>query len=519
MIKQQKRLFLILAALFVLLLIVYFAVVRPLLVVEEAQRGPGELLEGEVPYNDRVSNFYIYQPMDRSAIQSIQVENEHGGYTIYRDATDTFQMEGYAGLSFNDELFASLVVTTGRPMAVSRIGVDLSEEELAVYGFDNPIASWTVTATSGKKYTTYVGSNLLTDGGYYVKFADRNAVYAFDNTLANTILKPAFTLLKPILTAGLDQSNYLFVDQFRIFRGEDLYVQIDRVPENQMKNPDDLVEAKLSYPTPEDGDRLYPLNDNYYYNALYFLINLSGESVVAFKPTDEELDKYGLLNPAYSLHYKFGNYTVYLMASEQQPDGSFYAVSNLYGYTVVCSVSGDLLGWIAEDTFAWIDHAPFFEFITDVARITLNGSGVDVDFRLSHSVDSAGKAVLNVEEVKSGLKIPNEEVRNFRYFYTTLLNITNREYATMSQEDRAALLGMEDKIILKMTVTGNDGTKNEYQFYQYYEESADKISGGKVFVSINGIAEFYTTNDLIQKIINDVPRLLDGLDISAYAPN
>lgn len=519
MIQKQKRLFFLLAALFVLLVIVYFAVVRPLLTVEEAQRGPGELLEGEVPYNDKVSNFYIYQPLDRSAIQSIKVVNEHGGYTIYRDASDTFQMEGYAGLSFNDELFASLIVTTGRPMAVSRIAADLTDEELAVYGFDNPIASWTITATNGKKYTTYVGSNLLTDGGYYVKFADRNAVYAFDNTLANTVLKPAFSLLRPLLTAGMTQSDYLFVEQFRIFRGEDLYVQIDRVPQAQMKNPEDLVEVKLSYPTPEDGNRLYPINDNYYYNALYTLINLSGDSVVAFMPTDEELDSFGLLTPAYSLHYKFQNYNIYLMASEQQEDGSFYAVSNLYGFNVVCKVSRDRIGWLAEDHFAWINHAPFFVFITEVAQITLQGSGVDVDFQLQHSVDSDAKAVLNVEERKSGLKIPNEEVRNFRNFYTTLLNITNREYAAMSEEDRTALLGMEDKIILTMTVKGTDGTRNEYKFYQYYEESTDKISGGKIFVSINGIAEFYTTNDLIQKIINDVPRLLDGLDISAYAPN
>jgi hypothetical protein len=56
----------------------------------------------------------------------------------------------------------------------------------------------------------------------------------------------------------------------------------------------------------------------------------------------------------------------------------------------------------------------------------------------------------------------------------------------------------------------------EYKFYRYVEQSTGKISGGKVFVTVNGIGEFYTTNDLVNKVLDSTQRLLAGLEIDAY---
>ena len=50
---------------------------------------------------------------------------------------------------------------------------------------------------------------------------------------------------------------------------------------------------------------------------------------------------------------------------------------------------------------------------------------------------------------------------------------------------------------LTMTYTDTDGMVTEFKFYQYYAESTGHISGGKIFVVVNGVGEFYTTNDLV----------------------
>lgn len=526
--KNQKKTILVMAVLFVLLVILYFAVIRPL-TAEIADNAPAvDTIDGEVLINNTISNFYMFEPISRASMQSIEVENEFGGYKIYRDAADTFQLDGFLGLNFNAELFSSLVVTTGTPTVMQRIAQDLDADGLAEYGFDDPQASWTVTDLSGKQVKVYVGDELLTEGGYYVMLDGRNAVYIMGTTLADTVLQPAHKLLTPLLTAGMSTNNYFFVDNFRVWKGDELFVNVEKVPDNELSNPDAIVEARLLYPLTENGDR-YDINDSLYFEILYKFIALQGESVEAFLPTDEQLIEYGLDEPAYTINYTFNDpttdddatYEFIIFVSKQQADGTYYAVSNLLGYSIVCKVSEENLGWLEDDKFSWIFPTPFFENIQDVARITIKADNIDVDFRLAHSTASDNATpVLDVTEVNSGTYIPDKDVKNFREYYKTMLNITNQEYATLSDADRIALTSTDDNLIMTMMYESSKTDDYcEYKFYRYVEESTGKISGGKVFVTVNGIGEFYTTNDLVEKVMNDTPRVLEGLDINAYRHN
>ena len=523
MIKKQKKLIIIFAVLFVAMFVAYFAVIRPLTSVTEDEDTAVELLDGEVPITAKTSNFYIFQPLSRSEIQSIEVTNSYGGYKVYRDASDTFQLDGYMGLQFNQELFSSLVVTTGTPTAMMRVAVDLSDDEFAQYGLDNPQASWKVTSTTGEEYVIEVGDNLITEGGYYVKYAPRNAVYILSTTLADTVLQPAYALLSPLLTAGMSTNTYFYVDEFNVWKDGELFVNIYRTPEDEMTNSEAIVENYMTYPRPESEnastEALYEMNDDLYYQVLYNFISLQGDSVVSFMPTEEELDGYGLAEPKYIVRYLFEDYEFIILVSERLEDGGYYACSNVYGYSLICHVEGEKLNWLEKDKFAWISPTPFFVNITNIERITLEADGVDVDFTLKHGTNSDGNATLEVTEHNSGTVIKNEDVNNFRQYYKTMLNLTNQEYATLSDEDRLALIADESKVVMKMTYEGVDGAFSEYKFYKYVEESTGKISGGKIFVTVNGAGEFYTTNDLVNKVINDTSRVLNGLDVDAYGQN
>ncbi|MBR5679254.1 MAG: DUF4340 domain-containing protein [Clostridia bacterium] len=530
-IRNQKRLIIILGSLFLVLLIAWFAVLKPLTTVEDNKDVDLDLLDGEVMITSRLTNFYIFQPMERSDIQSIDVENEFGGYRVYRDAADAFQLEGFPGLSFNQELFSSLVVTATKPTAMMRVGQDLDTAALAEYGLDKPQASWTLTTTTGDTYKMLVGDELLTEGGYYVMYEGRpGAAYIVSETLADTILQPAFKLLSPLLTAGLSTNTYFFVDEFTVMHGEDLFVHVTRLKKEQMKNPEtSIVEVKLTWPRPENtaNGEVYEINDDLYFQILYNFMALEGEEVVAFMPTDEELETFGLTDPAHTIMYNFHEnaeesgpvYEFIIFVSEKQPDGSYYAVSNLYGYSTVVKVGADKLGWLEYDAFAWIFPTPFFENIVDVYRITLKGADVDVDYHLTHGTDANGNPTLDVTEVNSGVYIPNAEVNNFRQYYKTMLNITNQEYVSLTEEDKEALLADEGRVRLVMTYENASGEVTEFKFYQYYAASTGHISGGKIFVVVNGVGEFYTTNDLVDKVVNDTARVLDGLDVDAYGHN
>ncbi len=535
MIKKQKKLIIGLAVAFVVLLVLYFAVIRPLTAEVEDDSPVAELMDGEVMITTKTENFYIFEPIARSSIQSIEVENAYGGFKIYRDASDTFQLDGFMGIQFDEELFSSFVVTAGYPTAMMRVATDVTEEELAEFGLAEPQASWTLTTVTGEEYTILVGDMLLTEGGYYVKYEPRDTVYILSTALADTMLQPGYKLFKPILTAGMTSNDYYMVDEFAVWKNGDLFVNIGRVPDDQKEDPDAIVENYMTFPAPaavEGSEKTrYDLNTDTYYTSVYNFISLAGDEVVAFRPTEEELAEFKLDDPKYIIRFVFEGYEFVVLASEQLPDGGYYAVSNLYGYEMVCHIPATTvdestgqemagaLSWLEFDKFSWIFPTPFFENITAVARMTLKGEGVDVDFTLTHGTDSDGNNTLEVYEANNDVTILNSDVGNFRQYYKTMLNITNQEYATLSDEDKAALTADEGNVVLTMTYEGVDGSVNEYKFYKYIEESTGKISGGKLFVTVNGIGEFYTTNDLVEKVMKDTPRVLRGLDIDSYGKN
>ena len=181
--KNRKKAVIVLAVLFVLLLASYFIFIRPLVNELTDSSVKLDLLDGEIRITDKLTTFYIIEPIPRSEIKSIEVENEFGGYTVSRDAVSggstqdsenvtlgDFKLNGYSGVPFDDNKLASLIVTTGTPVAMMRVAENLGDDPAALseYGLDEPQAQWALPKKDGTKFTVYVGDELLTGGGFYI---------------------------------------------------------------------------------------------------------------------------------------------------------------------------------------------------------------------------------------------------------------------------------------------------------------------------------------------------------------
>ena len=142
--KNRRILILLLLLLIVAAAVVYVAVIRPLTAPDPEEPTKLDLLDGEVRINDKLTNFYIFEPLERSAIEEIRVENEWGGYRVYRDAADEFQLDGAYGMQFDPETFSGLIVAAGTPIALTRVVDDADDAALAEYGLDvcSGVSSW-----------------------------------------------------------------------------------------------------------------------------------------------------------------------------------------------------------------------------------------------------------------------------------------------------------------------------------------------------------------------------------------
>ena len=518
--KKRTISIIVLVLLFAVLTAVYLIWIRPLVSEMLDDSVKLDLLDGEIQITDKLTTFYIFEPIKRDDIKSIKVENSLDSYTVAQTSANSFTLNGYSGIPFDDQKLASLIVSAGTPVAMMRVAQDLGDDKaaLAEYGLDEPQASWTLTKKNGDKFTFYVGDELLTEGGYYVKYADRDAVYVVSTTIADTILAEGYTLLSPKLITGLSENNYYFLDSFAVFHGDDPFLMVQRNPNAE------TLELKMAYPRPENNtsSNLYALNEDLYFDVLYTFIDLSGTKVVAFLPSEEKLAEYGLDDPAYIVMMTAGSGGIDMFVSEKQESGIYYAASSIYGYSMIVEVPASTFAWLEAEQFSWIEEMPFYVDITTVKSLTVKGYGestVDLDFSLTHTKDENGSDLLDVTENNSGKIFPNNDVSNFRYYYLTLMNITNQAYASLSDEDKAALVSDESNLVMSMTYENTSGEIFEYKFYKYYESSTDHLSGGKLFATVNGVGEFYTTNDLVEKALSDAVRLMNGLDIDSYGHN
>ena len=504
--NKQIRLTVILASVFAVLLIVYLAVIRPIVnKVEEEEVTPLETLPGEVEgLNGR---YLMFPQVERKGMQSIKVENDYGGYEFYRDANGDFVIRGHEGTAYDLTIFSSLVTSCGYTLAKVKVVDNATDAELEEYGLKKPAGKWTLTTTAGDKYTVDVGYDLLTGGGYYVMLEGRRSVYVLDTTLKDTILSPIEALLSPVLVAGLSKEDYFLIDPFVVFKGEDMLCSITTVPEEEKNNPESLVENIMNYPT-----NYFP-NDDVYLDILYGYQNLMGTSVVKLGATDDDFKKYGLDKPAHTIYFVYNGVEIMLMFSELQESSFYYCVSSLFPDEIM-TIGADTAYYLEYDLIDWVEVYPFQQWITSVSEVSVKGSGADVSFKLKHGKNENDNATLEVT-CSNGKVIPDDDVYNFRQFYKTLLSIAIQGYAPgektekMTDAEKAALT-KESNNILTFTLTSLKGTKTVYKFYPY------SGTGRRALMTVNGSGEFFVQTDLIEKIASDANKVLSGLDINSY---
>lgn len=248
--KNRKNIILIsLLSTVALLLIVYFAIVRPLSETVETTppptTGPGEDI-----YGSRLCLFRI----PRDEIHAITVYNEKGEFSFCRlpesegatvDKTSPFvllvrEKDGekyipYAHVKYDEEEFASLIVGTGTTYVLPQI-VDSAEGEgsntldneiLKEYGLapeDNP-AYYEIQTLDGHIERVYVGDKAVTENGYYIRREGYGGIYVSQVTRIGDVAKAeAAAFVQPILVTLPYAYAYFYAQNFSLWTKADAVV-------------------------------------------------------------------------------------------------------------------------------------------------------------------------------------------------------------------------------------------------------------------------------------------------------
>ncbi len=501
MIRKRKLIIFVSLALFFVLLVGYIAVIAPMLEDPEEEKKPLDTVDSLE--SEGVNGRYLMFPhLERADIESIKVTNADGTFEFCRDRYDDFIIKGHETALYDETLFAQLVVSIGYAIAKEKICDNATAEQFAQYGLDVPQARWTVESKNGDKYTVEVGSELVTGAGYYCRFVGRDSIYILDSSLGKTVLAPVESFVSPTLVVGVTSSNYYTIDNFTLFRGEDIYFAVRIKAKSEQTNPDAQLEYEMLYPMG------YDTHSTNYGNLLATMQDLKGFATVKLGPTEEDIKKYGLEAPAYTVSFEIDGVEIMIFVSEKQEDGTYYAMSSLFPETLIV-VEGETFAFLETENFKWISSYIFSSTITYVDKISVKSERSDIVFDLHHSTSPDEQPVLDVT-TNVGKDIPDANIYNFRQLYKVLLSVQMFGYAPYT-EDEVKDMVANDEPYMTITYEMTSGKKTTYRFYDY--------SSRRSLVTINGTGQFYIYTDILDKIDNDIGRVLRDEVIDPFGKN
>ena len=474
------------------------------------------------------SRYLMYNHTSQEKIQSLEVHNSYGTFTFYRDADDNFQIKGYEGTPYQPTLFSSLAVSCGYTLTVRKIQDPIKDAEgkYTEYGlapqkrkdaegneYDYTPNWYRLTDTDGRSYSVYVGDEIPSGTGYYVKYVERDAVYIMSYSVEGNILSmydpthpqdsvqnvldlPIERFVSPALTYPMQMNNYFDVSTFTVVSREEL--KKAEADENYIMDP--IVSFSfwdmdsrfgtfyhsrayaLHYP--ED----YLMNSNSADAALQSLYGLYVLQTVKLGITDEDLKTYGLDDPWRMIYFKFNggeNLGIdhYIYISDLTPRDTYYAMSNLYD--IIVEVDSSSLLFLNYKLIEWVDSSYFDMNLAWAKEIVVEAGDKTYTFKMDNSRSDSMSNPTYSAKAKENTTIASDQMilyaedsdgNKFASFSTykitdtkgfTWTITTDRVTAVDSSGTRASIRGAQysqnkfgdQVVVLVGNITGEDGTK------------------------------------------------------------
>ena len=491
-------------------------------------------------------------------------------------------------------------------------GTDKVDDQGTPVTYDYKPTWYTVTTMMGDAYTVTLGDATVSEAGYYARYEDRDTVYILSSAnLDAAVLQPVEALISPMMVYPMSLNTYFQVsnfnyrsdiDHYAIYRDmvmEVIGFDISTVEPDADGNYSNEVKAKLEEASKaieamEDEafakmyDRLFKKHsrlvtsfsfidmddrtDTLYSSLPYMmssdymegylpnsdnigavlqgLYSMKFDRVAVLSPTDEELEAYGLNEPAhdFSFIYKdaegqeFGNHFV---ISEKTEEGKYYGYSEIYDMILVIDESQ--LTYLEWEEIDWYEREYFLFNIAHVQTIKLEGAGVKspIVFTLDNSkTDQSGGMASDKLEIyangqlvdynltvtkPSGSQVTETASYNFRRFFQALLTASMEGNAELTEEEMAAFRETpDDECLLKITIHADDGKGSTanicYRFYRYTERKAyftvevlDSTSDTGNPTEAQGV--FYVLRSFCDKLIADAYRFMEGTEIVVDSKN
>ncbi len=410
------------------------------------------------------SSVVVLWKHDVDSIKKVEVNNDKGNYIVSKNDKGDLVIDELSDYPLIANEFISLknVLST---FTATRV-VEKNPEDIEKYGFNNPVATASVTFEDGTVNTIKLGKMLPTDGGYYTMINDDTTVYAVAKMDVANLLYKAVDYIDHFIIRETEDN---FVEKLRVdganFKEKPLIIELDENQKYFIKSP---IEAEInSFEGKEVVEGLY---------------TLYAEEIAAVGNGAE----YGFSSP-----YAVIDYT------KDGIDGKLYigdstdidSVPARYVMTdksdIIYKVDASLLPWTDTVIDELYNDLVLIPNINTVDTITLSFKGESHVFKSKGEKDSL-TATLDGNEI---------DTVNYRTMYEFLISAIAKEinYGEVKGES-----------IVKVVYKYRDSKIKDdvIEFFACDER--------RCIISLNGAESFLTERRYVDKIISNLEKVRNG---------
>ncbi len=412
-------------------------------------------------------------------LKTVTITNENGSFTLERIREENnayLVLQGNENAKLNNSisstLFNYIVSITGLKFVTS------DSENLSVYGLDKPSITIDAVLANGEKHSLYIGAK-APDGTYYVNSSASNDVYVISSYYAEDLGVSRFALYPVDIFTTMSSENF---SGMTLLRPNSHDIDVIKLSTEEYEEATNNAEAGIKTQLELTKPFAFDVNAVYLDNLVKSVSGLTG-TVVSDDVSAANLKVYGLGKPM-TLTFKTEKVTIYIGNKDDMAD-VYYIM--LDGRDIIYSVPADILYFVEDGANKYAYSMIGLVALKNVSSLVIEGNGKNYEFNCSDDFD-------NLEVYHGTTELPPEE---FKKLYQQIFSVTQNGLKDGTHQK---------DLYARITYNKKNGDKLIIEYY--------RIDSTRCYAEVNGVGIFTVRTDMLEKVLADCERLLNGEIIS-----
>lgn len=475
MINKQIKTIVILVVAVAVLVGVFFAI-KPLLAEPVTEKAEFDADGDRLGTSQRP---YMYDPISHENVEKIFVKNDVDSYTFKMDKkADNLILEGGEDLIFDAEKLSYLYMCTCNMLAMAK--VEKTSEDLSEYGLEKGKDGkyFEVTTTDGEAYTVYIGDLLPTGAAYYCKYENKPHIYVMSNLMDSTVLSPRTAYISPLACAPVPERDYYNIQNLKIVKNGELFVEFEKESEQHVDESAVASTHRMIFPAEYNPTSELDM-------ILNLFVNFSGTKVAEIGLNEENVVKYGLAEPSAEIIMTYnGDQRRVIFGSKTEDGLSYYAYNP--SHDTIIEMPCERVYFLDWDLIRFVSNSIFQMKIDSIDTLSIKSKSLDKTYKLTGEGQK-----LSVCDVTDGNKLI--DTYSFRQFYIDVLMTSIEDYAHAPENPTE---------YARLTVYSRSGRTYDFVFYD--------LTTRRCYFTLNGKGEFCVNRDSVDKMINNIEKIIKG---------